>query len=313
MKEHLIGYVINEQGKWWTGLNLTNHSYNPTSVLLDYYNPTGYKLKSEEIALQANGQKAFTVDIPYRGWIRGISDDNLTCNLFVGTFDAATNSKNPPAIIGVEKRDVIIRNVVNLNKGVVRISDAEFVQDMAVKNHYLTNDFWGVVQLISRWIAYKYSNRLALRLSIADASTQYGNDSGHPSTTHSVGMGCDFDYYTFGATNHTQSIVPGEPTIKIWNDDGTLDLTKFDAIRTMELIVKLREIYPNAMIMPYIGFKDALELAAYQVYGNEMRLRFQQFEMVNYDGTTHMNHDIHLHCNIKDKTGVFVINKDKVL
>ena len=292
MKEHLIGYVINEPGKWWTGLNLTNHNYNPTSVLLDYYNPSGAHLKSDEIALGANSQKAFTVDIPYRGWIRAISDDNLTINEYVGDYKSTS-------IVPIEKRDVIVRDVCNLNHGVVKIGETEFVHDCSQTNHYLTNGYWDTVQLIARWIHYKYPDRKAQKLEIIDASTKSGVADGHPSGSHQNGMDCDFCYYTLGDSNHTQaSISCSGPLIPI---DGDL----FYAERNVELIIKLNEIYPEAQIFSYAAYEKPLRTAAWRLYGNEMREKFSTNSFIQYDTDTGYNHHKHLHVGVKGPTGVY--------
>ena len=292
MKEHIIGYAIDQQGQWWTGINLTNHSYNNTSVLLDYYGPNGAKIKSEEIKMTALSQKAFIVDIPYRGWIRAISDNNLTINEYVGDYESTS-------IVPIEKRDVIVRDVCNLNPGVVKIGETEFVHDCSQTNHYLTNGYWDIVQLIARWIHYKYPDRKAQKLEINDASTQSGSAEGHPTGSHQRGLACDFCYYTLGDTNHTQrSISCSEPLIPI---DGDL----FDAERNVELIIKLNEIFPNAQILSYVEYEKPLRTAAWRLYGDEMREKFSTNSFIQYDTNTGYNHHKHLHVGVLGGTGEY--------
>jgi hypothetical protein len=82
MKEHIISYLFSDS-QWWSGLNITNHSFVKTTVKIDYYSSTGQLIKTEEIDLAPGSQKRFLADVPY-GWARVISDDNVTIVQFAG-------------------------------------------------------------------------------------------------------------------------------------------------------------------------------------------------------------------------------------
>jgi len=284
MKEHIISYVIDGTG-YWTGLNLTNHSYNNTSVLLNYYGPDGIKIKSEEIKITTGNQKTFMIDIPYRGWIRAISDDNLTINEYVGDY-------NSQSVVPIEKRDVVVRDVCNLNPGVVKIEETTFIHDCSQTNHYLTNGYWDVLKLLARWMHYRYPDRIAQKLEIVDASTDTGIAEGHPSGSHMNGMDCDFCYYTLEATNHTQWSSACQDSVVLLNEDS------FDAERNVDLIIKLNYLFPYSQIISYIGYKDMLETAAWRMYGNVMRDKFSDNNFIQYDTGTESNHDKHLHVGL---------------
>ena len=299
MQEHIIPYVIDEAEKWWTGLSITNHSYNPTSILLDYFLINGNKMKSEEIFIPAGGMVSFVADVYYRAWVRIISDNNLSVTTLIGTLDGNTNTKFPPVYIAAEKRDVVVRDACNLNPGVVKIAETEFVRDCSQTNHYLTHGHWDIVQLIARWIHYKYPDRKAQKLEINDASTASGIAQGHPTGSHQCGLDCDYCYYTLGDSNHTQaSSACREPIIPI---DGAL----FDAERNVDLIIKLNEIFPEGKILSYEAYEDPLKAAAWRMYGDEMREKFGQNDFIQYDSDTSYNHHTHIHVSSKGPTGVY--------
>ena len=301
MREHIIPYVIDEVNRWWTGINITNHSYNSTSVLLDYYLPTGAKLKSEEITIPMMGMKTYMIDVYYRAWIRVISDDNVSIIIFTGTRNPETNENSffAPIAIPIEKRNVIIKNVCNLSPGVVKIHGTKFVRDCSQTNNFLTNGIWDAVQLTGRWMHYQYPNRRAQQLEINDASTEEGVAEGHPLGSHEKGLDVDFCYYTLGKTNHTQgSSSCADELIPI---DGDL----FDAERNVDLIRTLKSIFPDSKLKSYAGFKEKLQAAAWKMYGDEVAKKFGQNSFIQYDTSKGYNHHTHLHVGTEKVNGEF--------
>jgi len=303
MKEHIIPYVIDEANRWWTGINLTNHSYNPTSVLLDYYLLNGTKLKSEEIVIPAMGMKTYMIDVYYRAWIKVISDNNVSIIIFTGTRDAVTNENSlfAPVAIPVEKRDVVVRDTCDLNPSIVKIGETAFIRDCSQTNNYLTRGYWDILQLLARWMHYRYPDRPAQKLEINDASTLSGPAEGHPTGSHILGMDCDFCYYLRGNSNHSQRSINCEgPNESLWSGSGRLNDAVFDADRNVDLIIKLNELFPNSKIFSYEGFKDTFMSHASRMYGVEMAKKFDEHDFIQYDdiGDLYFNHHTHLHVGL---------------
>jgi hypothetical protein len=283
VKEHILPYLL-KNDQYWCGLNVTNHSFDPTTILIDYFSSTGRGLKTEEIELKSGCSKQFNPDVPL-GWARAYSNDNTTISEFIGE-PAGT------MYISIEKRDLVIENVVVPNKSLVPIQNTRFTEFVG-SCPSLIGDFHNPLQWIARSLYYKFPGRTAQKLSIGDGCPGDGsNCPGHPEGSHRDGDTVDFDYFTMGATNHTQY---GSSPIEIWTDStsATSTLTDaFDAQRNMEFTLLMRRVFPNARVWMDARIYTAISLAAWQTYGDAGR---DWVKFILQDSPMHYNHHTHSH------------------
>jgi len=284
VKEHILSYLLKDD-KWWCGLNVTNHSFDPTTILIEYFSSAGRGLKTEEIELKSGCSKAFNPDVPL-GWARAYSNDNVTISEFIGE-PAGT------MFIPIEKRDLVIENVVGPNKSMGTIKDTRFTEFVG-DCQSLIGDFRNPLQWIARALYYKFPGRTAQKLEIGDGCPGDGtNCPGHPEGSHSDGSMADFNYFTMGVNNHTQ--YGQAPKAEIWTDStsATSSLTDmFDAQRNMEFALLMRKVFPKVTVWMDERIYAAISLAAWQTYGDIGR---EWVKFILADAPMHYNHHTHSH------------------
>jgi len=297
MKEHIISYVL-QDSQWWAGLNVTNHSFKPTTVLIEYYHSNGRQAGAQEIPLGAGCQTRFLAGPPY-GWARAFTEENVTIVEIIGEVGKSVSG------YPVEKRELILKNVVQDSKVQTPISDSRFVKTYAESN-FLHARYITALELIARALHYEYPDRVAQKLEVVDATPLTGDAPGHPPGSHSAGDDSDFHYFTFGATNNTQ-LDGGAGLVSIWTDPVNLS-NMFDAKRNMEFALLYKRVFPKAFMMMDSTIKTALMAAALQVHGSEA----QDIIMASINGDDDpdhlMKHNLHMHLSYRD-----VIDWDAIL
>ncbi len=292
MKEHIISYLL-KNDKWWSSLNITNHSFYPTSVLIEYYSSTGSLVKTEEISLAAKCQNAFLLTTPPLGWARALSGDNVTIMEF---FGSGYGVSDPFQSVVIQPRDVIVKNITYPCTIKTAIRNTSFTEDMC-NCKYFNKEFSDIIEHIGRAVFCRYSIRAAKKLEVIDGSPQSDSDCPeHPAGSHRFGDAADFHYFTHGATNHTQR---GTPLIPIWTN-GLLN-SNFDKERNADFLLMLCRIFPVAHIAIDQRIKDSLAIQAWGMYGESARQII--LARVQGDAPELYNHHLHMHVNYTGDSG----------
>jgi hypothetical protein len=100
--------------------------------------------------------------------------------------------------------------------------------------------FWETLKVVSKTIALRYPDRKALKMEILRGSG-VGENGAHSEGKDAV----DIHYYTWSDSNHTQVSHPGSPRIEIFDKNGNLLLSQFDAVRVRETLSILKRVFPK--------------------------------------------------------------------
>jgi hypothetical protein len=309
MKEHLIPYMVQNSNQW-CGLNITNSSQVATTVFIEYFLSNGGKFAAKEVPLNAGCETQFNTTVSY-GWARVISDNFVNIVGFIGDVGKST------AVIPIEKRDLVIKNVVPRSMTISQITNTEFTWDIC-NCKYFHKQFITALEYIARALNYKYPTRVAKKLEMMDGSTPDGTDCpGHPGGSHSFGDAVDIHYFTMGATNHTQQKPAGdlEKLIQIWTPNPPIESTAtlnemFDAQRNVDFVLLMNKVFPRnsdaCLMMVDDRIKQLLATTAKIMYGDSAWKIIMA--VLQGDGPMVYNHHTHYHCNYQN-----TINWDAVL
>lgn len=326
MLGHVLPYTCSDT-EWWTGLVITNSLSVEHPVLLDRFTSNGVPLETREIVLAPYSQWVDAIGMPTgipRGWMRVHSGQGVVCATLMGEnqkmviLPDGTSIPLPKSTFSIP--ETVTQSTVGLvcsaNPIPMRVINQPYVKlPASCINQYAIPAYWDFIRLFGLQMRLKYPGRQDYKTWIADASTNDETEApGHPGASHSAGRGMDFNYFT-NTLNFTQGpATDGIKPISIWADDGITLLPSFDAYRTMELIVALRNFSSTALIIADSHMRVALQAAAQKMYGQAGFAWFSPSVLpdgrawVQYDESHDFHHNTHLHCDLLGNADKYQVN-----
>jgi hypothetical protein len=295
MLEHIVSYIL-KTSEWWSAINITNHTFQTTNVLIEYYHNKGYLLSTNDVELRAGCQKKIDVNVEY-GWARIISSDNVTVSELIGTTDMLSS-----VVFSIEGRKLVVGNIVAPDRKLVQFLTSNFIWDIRANCKYLTSEYLTTLTYMARTLDCRFPDRVAKKLEITCGTPLSGDCPGHPVGSHINGVAADFHYFTLGSTNHTQDDPDGNgKIIQIWTDitNPSSTLTDmFDRERNTEFALMLKKVFPDIMLIMDERIKNVLATTAWKMYGDSARNIINA--AIQGDTPMHMNHHTHMHCDYKN-------------